>query len=82
MLLAKHTHLLAIPEDEHRQALAKAFASCESQGYNQLLSSLIDAYASIGYSRGRNTIVALNKWLMANGYIVKTDKKYSLAQGV
>ena len=22
------------------------------------------------------------KWLMANGYIVKTDKKYSLAEGV
>ena len=79
---AKRQSLIELSEDEHRQALAKAFADCESQGYNQLLSSLIDAYASIGYSRGRNTIVALNKWLMANGYIVKTDKKYSLARGV
>ena len=79
---AKRQSLIELSEDEHRQALAKAFADCESQGYNQLLSSLIEAYASIGYSRGRNTIVALNKWLMANGYIVKTDKKYSLAQGV
>ena len=79
---AKRQSLIELSEDEHRQALAKAFADCESQGYNQLLSSLIDAYASIGYSRGRNTIVALNKWLMANGYIVKKDKKYSLAQGV
>ena len=79
---AKRQSLIELSEDEHRQALAKAFADCEPQGYNQLLSSLIDAYASIGYSRGRNTIVALNKWLMANGYIVKTDKKYSLARGV
>ena len=67
---AKRHSLIELSEDEHRQALAKAFADCESQGYNQLLSSLIDAYASIGYSRGRNTFVALNKWLMTNGFIV------------
>ena len=79
---SKRLSLTELSEAEHKKALLKAFADCESQGYNQLLSSLIDAYASIGYSRGRNTIVALNKWLMTNGYIVKTDKKYSLAQGV
>ena len=79
---SKRVSLTELPESEHKKALLKAFANCESQGYTQLIPSLIDAYASTGYSRGRNTIVALNKWLMTNGYIVKTDKKYSLAQGV
>lgn len=79
---SKRQSLTDLSEQEHREALSKAFANGDIPGYNNLIDALGEAYTSIGYSRGRNTLVALNKWLIANGYIVKKDKKYSLAQGV
>ena len=79
---SKRQSLTDLSEQEHREALRKVFANGDIPGYGNLIDALGEAYTSIGYSRGRNTLVALNKWLIANGYIVKKDKKYSLAQGV
>jgi len=79
---SKRQSLTDLSEQEHREALSKVFADGDIPGYGNLIDALGEAYTSIGYSRGRNTLVALNKWLIANGYIVKKDKKYSLAQGV
>ena len=79
---SKRQSLTDLSEQEHREALSKVFANGDIPGYGNLIDALGEAYTSIGYSRGRNTLVALNKWLIANGYIVKKDKKYSLAQGV
>ena len=79
---SKRQSLTELSEQEHREALSKVFADGDIPGYGNLIDALGEAYTSIGYSRGRNTLVALNKWLIANGYIVKKDKKYSLAQGV
>ena len=38
---------------------------------NTLIAALKEGYATIGYERGRNTLVALNKWLMQRGMVVK-----------
>ena len=78
----EHATLNELPDESHREALRKAFEDAELFGYNDLIAALGKGYASIGYERGRNTLISLNKWLMENGYIIKKDKKYSLAQGV
>ena len=74
--------LTELPEEKHQEALSAVFKDGDIQGYSQLLDALKVGYASIGYERGRNSLVTLNKWLMSCGMIVKHDKKYSLPQGI
>ena len=74
--------LTDLSEEKHQAALAHAFKNGSIQGYDCLIAALKEGYASIGYERGRNTLVTHNKWLMSRGLIVKHDKMYSLPQGV
>ena len=79
---AERVALTDLPEVKHQEALTYAFRNGSIQGYDTLIAALKEGYATIGYERGRNTLVALNKWLMQRGMIVKHDKTYSLAQGI
>ena len=74
--------LTDLPDNKHSEALATAFNKGGIQGYNNLIEALKRGYASIGYERGRNTLVSLTKWLMSRNLIIKHDKMYSLAQGI
>ena len=46
-------------EQQHRTALESTFAESAEYGYQSLLDALKKGYESIGYSRGRNTLVIL-----------------------
>lgn len=65
-----------LPEEQHREALEKAFDGKPISGYKSLLQEIKDAYESVGYSRGRNTMVKLVQFLQARGVIVKRDRDY------
>ena len=79
---AERIALTELPDEKHKEALSIAFKDGTIQGYNNLIDALKHGYASIGYERGRNTLVTLNKWLMSRDVIVKHDKTYSLAWGI
>lgn len=64
-------------EQQHRAALELAFAGCDEFGYQALLEALKKGYESIGYSRGRNTLVNLCKFLLEHKAIIKNDRTYS-----
>lgn len=74
--------LSELPDEKHKEALGIAFEKGDIQGYNNLIDALKRGYTSIGFERGRNTLVALNKWMMSRNVIVKHDKTYSLAWGI
>ena len=74
--------LTELPDEKHQEALAISFDKGDIHGYNNLIEALRRGYATIGYERGRNTLVTLNKWLMSREIIVKHDKTYSLAWGI
>lgn len=65
-----------LSEEQHREALEKAFGGQPIDGYSSLISGIKDAYESVGYSRGRNTIVNLIKHLQVRKVIVKRDREY------
>ncbi len=64
-------------EQQHRSALEVAFADNDISGYQPLLDALKKGYDSIGYSRGRNTLVGLCKFLIQQGAIRKTGHGYT-----
>ena len=64
-------------EQQHRTALEVAFEECAEYGYQSLLEALKKGYESIGYSRGRNTLVNLCKFLLENHAITKNGRTYS-----
>lgn len=66
----------ALTEQQHREALTIAFAEEEQQNYNTLIESLQKAYASIGYSYGRNKMTQLKKFLTNKRMVVQEGKKY------
>lgn len=74
--------LTELPDERHQEALAIAFDNGSIKGYNSLIEALKRGYIAIGFERGRNTLIALAKWLMSRDIIVRNDKKYSLAQGI
>ena len=74
--------LTDLSDDTHREALAVAFDKGSIQGYSNLIEALKHGYASVGYGRGRNTLVSLTKWLVSRNLIAKHDKTYSLVQGI
>ena len=79
---AERIALTELPDEKHQEALAVAFEKGSILGYNNLIDALKRGYAAIGYERGRNTLVTINKWLMSRDAIVKHDKTYSLAWGI
>ena len=66
----------AITDAQHAKALEIAFGSGPIVGYGLLIKSLRQGYAEIGFKRGRNVCIELNKYLMGRGVIVKKDKAY------
>ena len=72
------TSFVDMSEELHRTALEVTFSECnEFNGYQTLLDALKKGYDSIGYSRGRNTLVNLCKFLMEHKAIVKAGRTYS-----
>ena len=53
-----------------------AFGKRTVQSYANVIAALKQGYASIGYERGRNVLVSLNKFLVNKRMIVKEGKGY------
>ena len=66
----------SISDAQHAQALDIVFSNGAIDGYGALIKSLRQGYAEIGFKRGRNICIELNKYLMGRGIIVKKDKSY------
>ena len=68
--------LTELTEQQHREALENGFGKQVIQGYSNVIAALKQGYASIGYERGRNVLVSLNKFLVNKRMIVKEGKGY------
>ena len=68
--------LAELTEQQHRTALENGFGKQVIYGYENVLKTLKQGYASIGYKRGRNIHVDLNKFLVNKRMIVKEGKGY------
>ena len=68
--------LTELTEQQHRTALENGFGKRTVQGYSNAIQALKQGYASIGYERGRNVLVALNTFLVNKRMIVKEGKGY------
>ncbi|WP_300770862.1 AAA family ATPase [uncultured Bacteroides sp.] len=68
--------LTELTEQQHRTALENGFGKHTVQGYSNVIQALKQGYASIGYERGRNVLVALNTFLVNKRMIVKEGKGY------
>ena len=66
----------SISDVQHAQALRLAFNEGDITGYRPLIKALQQGYTEIGFKRGRNICIELNKYLMGRGIIVKQDKSY------
>lgn len=67
----------SITDAQHAQALGIAFGGGIIEGHGALIKSLRQGYAEIGFKRGRNICIELNKYLIGRGVIVKKDKSYA-----
>lgn len=72
----KKMHFSKLSEAQNREAIESVIGENQPVGYGQMLTLLQNGYANIGYSRGRNTIIALLKYLLNMGLIIKIDKCY------
>lgn len=73
----KLTSYVDMTEQQHRSALEIAFQDGAVVGYQALLDALKKGYDSIGYARGRNTLVNLCKFLLQHEAILKDGRGYS-----
>lgn len=69
--------LEVLTDEQHVNAMELVFADGDIVGYGEMIKSLQKGYQSIGYKRGRNICVELNKYLMGRGIVVKKDKTYT-----
>jgi hypothetical protein len=65
-----------LTDELHMKVLARVFADGPISSYKVLIERLQAGYAEVGYKRGRNVCVDLNKHLMGKGVIVKVDDGY------
>lgn len=66
-----------IPMEQHRQALSAAFAGKPIRGFENMVKVLGEAYASIGFERGRSVIIKLLYFLMDEKHLIsKRDKLF------
>ena len=72
----KKMHFSRLTEEQHREAIESVIGDNTPLGYNKMLVILQEGYSNIGYSRGRNTIIQLLKYIINMGYIIKVDKRY------
>ena len=70
--------LTELTEQQHREALINGFGKQVIQGYPKVIAALKEGYASIGFERGRNVLVKLNKFLVNKRMLVKEGKGYML----
>lgn len=68
--------LTELTELQHREALTNGFGKQVIQGYPKVIAALKEGYASIGFERGRNVLVKLNKFLVNKRMLVKEGKGY------
>jgi hypothetical protein len=66
----------SLTDELHMKVLARVFADGPISSYKVLIERLQAGYAEVGYKRGRNVCVDLNKHLMGKGVIVKVDDGY------
>ena len=72
----KKMHYSKLKNEQHREAIESVIGNNTPVGYNQMIILLQNGYSNIGYSRGRNTIINLLKYLLNMGFIAKIDKTY------
>lgn len=72
----KKMHFSRLAEEQHREAIESVIGENQPLGYSKMLNVLTDGYSNIGYSRGRNTIISLLRYLIEMGLILKVDKAY------
>jgi hypothetical protein len=72
----KKMHYSRLSEEQHREAIESVIGENAPLGYSKMISLLTEGYSNIGYSRGRNTIINLLRYLIEMGLIIKTDKAY------
>lgn len=66
--------LKELSEQEHRQALENGFSNRVIQGFPNVIAALKTGYTSIGYERGRNTLVDLRTFLVNKRMIIPEGK--------
>ena len=66
--------LKELSKQEHRQALENGFGNKVIQGFPNVIAALKTGYASIGYERGRNTLVDLRTFLVNKRMIIPEGK--------
>ncbi|MBO5156166.1 MAG: AAA family ATPase [Prevotella sp.] len=66
-----------LTSEQHNEALASAFKDKPIRGFNKVVEELMQAYADIGFKRGRSIIVKMLKYLINDKkLIVKRDTLY------
>lgn len=66
-----------LTSEQHNEALAAAFKEKAIKGFNRIVEDLTQAYADIGFKRGRSVIIQMLKYLMnEQKLIVKRDNHY------
>ena len=78
----KKMHFSRLTDEQHREAIESVIGDNHPVGYSQMLTILQEGYSNIGYSRGRNTIIQLLKYITNMGYIIKVDKRYQYVPNV
>ncbi len=73
---AKQMNFRRLSEEQHKSALEFGFGDNAPIGYSDMIDALKIGYSSIGYDRGRSTIIGLAKWLVTVNAIIKKDNKY------
>lgn len=72
----KKMHFSRLTEEQYREAIESVIGDNVPLGYSRMINLLTDGYSNIGYSRGRNTIISLLRYLIEMGMIMKIDKSY------
>jgi hypothetical protein len=67
----------SISDEEHAKVLNEVFRNGSIRSYKTLIESLQKGYSDIGYKRGRNVCVDINKYLMGRGVITKEADGYT-----
>lgn len=63
--------------DQHHEALAMVFKEKPIKGFNNVVDELMQAYANIGFKRGRSVIIQMLKYLINDlKLVVKRDNYY------
>lgn len=66
-----------LTSEQHNEALTAAFREKPIKGFNKVVEELMQAYADIGFKRGRSIIVKMLKYLInEKKLIIKRDNLY------